>query len=494
MFERISPESAGISSQAVLGFIKTLEKYRLNTHSIIMARGNNIFCEAYYAPFNRDFKHRMYSVSKSFVSVAVGLLAQDGLISLDDKFIKYFPEYTDESKCSPYLAEMTIRDALKMETCNNSQIDWFHSGTDDRTKLYFDYNPDYIPGSFFRYDSPVSYMLGVIVENITGKPFLELLKERFLSDAGFSSDAYCLKCPGGHSFGDSGVMCTSRDLLTMARFVLNGGTWNGKRYMNEDYLLEATRAQCANSLYDIYSYDSLGYGYQIWCAPDGGFAFVGMGQQLALCDRRHDFIFVINSDDQGNAYARTIIYHALYENIIAALGEPLPEDKKAYDDLCKYECSRVLNSCSGEKHSMFAEQLSGSEYILERNPMGIEKFRFDLGADGGTLYYKNAQGDKKLKFGFCRNEFQKFPQKGYSDIVCGVPAPENMYDCAVSAGWLEPQKLRIKVQAIDKYFGILNMAFSFKDKRVVVKAEKTAEAFFDEYQGVAVGVKAQNKQ
>ena len=41
-------------------------------------------------------------------------------------------------------------------------------------------------GSLFRYDSPVSYMLGVIAEKLSGKPFLEFLKERFLIDIGFS--------------------------------------------------------------------------------------------------------------------------------------------------------------------------------------------------------------------------------------------------------------------------------------------------------------------
>ena len=67
MFEKITPEEAGISSKAVLGFIRTLEQYHHCTHSILMARGNKIFAECYYAPFHRDFQHRMYSVSKSFV-------------------------------------------------------------------------------------------------------------------------------------------------------------------------------------------------------------------------------------------------------------------------------------------------------------------------------------------------------------------------------------------------------------------------------------------
>ena len=53
MFRNVSPESIGISSKNVLKFFKTLEKYHFCTHSIIMARGNDIFAEGYYAPFHK---------------------------------------------------------------------------------------------------------------------------------------------------------------------------------------------------------------------------------------------------------------------------------------------------------------------------------------------------------------------------------------------------------------------------------------------------------
>ncbi|MBQ7901190.1 MAG: serine hydrolase, partial [Clostridia bacterium] len=97
MFTNVTPEEAGISSKRVLEFIKTLDSYKLRTHSIIMARGDKIFAEGYYAPFDKDFKHRMYSVSKSFVAMAVGLAEQEGLLSLDDRFMDYFPEYRNEN-------------------------------------------------------------------------------------------------------------------------------------------------------------------------------------------------------------------------------------------------------------------------------------------------------------------------------------------------------------------------------------------------------------
>ena len=93
MFSTVTPEQAGISSRAVLNFVKTLEENHFCTHSIVMARGRDIFAETYYAPFHKDYLHRMYSVSKSFIAVAVGLLLEEGKLSLDDKLhrLRYVP-------------------------------------------------------------------------------------------------------------------------------------------------------------------------------------------------------------------------------------------------------------------------------------------------------------------------------------------------------------------------------------------------------------------
>lgn len=485
-FVRVSPERAGVPSVNVQKFLQRLEDYNLNTHSVLMARGDMIFAECYYAPFTADFFHRMYSVSKSFVGVAIGLLIEDGRLSLDDRFYTFFPEYVGE-EAHEWMKEMTIREALTMETCLPPCGNWFTSGTTDRTAYYFEKAPQHIPGTQFVYDSSVSYMLGVIVEKLTGQPFLEFLKDRVLRETGFSEEAYCIRCPGGRSFGDSGVMCTSRDLLRFARFVLNGGTWGGRRLMNEGYLRQATSRLVANNLYGDRAYDAYGYGYQIWQAPRGGFAFVGMGDQFAICDRETDFIFVITADNQGSSNSRCVIYQALYDLIVTQLGDPLPENAAAFAALTAFEQSRILNAADDCVESPFAEKLNGVTWRLDRNPMGIEWVRFDLAGDEGVLHYQNAQGEKALPFGFGHNVFGKFPETGYSDMVASQPAPGNRYDCAASAEWLEAQKLHIKVQIIDKYFGNCHMMFSFKGDRVAVLMQKTAEAFLNTYQGEAHG-------
>ncbi len=88
------------------------------------------------------------------------------------------------------------------------------------------------------------------------------------------------------------------------------------------------------------------------------------------------------------------------------------------------------------------------------------------------------------------NEFAKFPEDGYSDMVGTEFCPGNKYDCATSGIWTEDKKLRLKVQIIDKYFGNACMIFSFKDSRIAVRMIKNAEAFLSEYNGYAMGERA----
>ena len=66
-----SPESRGVPSEAIISFMDELEKGGLNMHSFMLIRDKTILSECYWPFFSADKKHRMYSVSKSFTSVAI---------------------------------------------------------------------------------------------------------------------------------------------------------------------------------------------------------------------------------------------------------------------------------------------------------------------------------------------------------------------------------------------------------------------------------------
>jgi len=484
MFKTISPEQAGISSKYIYNFIKTLDDYGLNTHSILMARGNDIFAEAYYAPFDAKFNHRMYSVSKSFTSMAVGCAIDDGYFKLDDKISKYFPEYRTFD--DPLQDEATILDQLTMRS-SRQQISTYW-GKPDRAEEYFERTANKIPGTNYFYDSAGSFILGCLVEKLTGKTMLDYMKDKFLREIGFSEESDLLRAPGDKPHCDSGILCTTRDLFTLGRFVANGGTWNGKRYISEQYMRDAVTKQTDNNEKNRFSvYNNCGYGYLIWMLPREGFGFTGMADQLLIYDKATDFMFVITSENMGVPDAtRTLIYHELYKSIIDNIGEPLPEDSESLKQLREYEASRTMICPKGEVTSTWAERINGRTYKVNENPMGITSVKFELDGDTGVFEYENADGINRLKFGMAHYEYGKFPGKRRMSITASV-YEDGQYDCGASAVWCEDSKLQLTARIIDTYLGTMTATFGFKDDRVMITMHRNAQRILDEYEGVAIG-------
>ena len=485
MFKNLSPESVGASSEKLLSFIKMLEDYNFSTHSILMARGEEIFLECYYAPFHKDYLHRQYSISKSFVTLAIGLLEAEGRISLDEPFMKYFPEYRNEN-VSDRFDETTIRDMLTMRSCMVDYGIWW--GGEDRVAAYFTKPSHQIGGTNYSYDSAGAFMLGCIVEKITGKPYLEYVKEKVLSEMGFSAESYCMVAPGGHSHSDSGVMCTARDLLIYARLLMNRGVWNGKRYLSEEFVEAAVAKQADNNLgSSLALHKNHGYGYLIWKLPRDGFAFVGAATQLVICDPKTNFVFVINSENiyrDETVYA--IIMHELYQYIIPTLGEPLSENADSLSALKEHVESAKLVSLEGGVKTNFDKIISGRKYILEDNANGIRYVKFTFKSDSGVMEFEDENGINRLPFGIGYNEFADFPGKKRISNVASQYV-DGAYKCATSAIWCEEKKLHIMSQVIDDHLGNVHIVAGFKDDRVSISMVKHAQRILDNYNGNLVG-------
>ena len=485
-----TPEKKGISSQKIEEFIRKLEARHLSTHDVIIMRGEDIIFENYWAPFNKDFNHRMYSVTKSVLSLAIGFAIDEGYLSLDDKIRDLLPKEAELCRDCENMYELTVKNLLMMSTAKSPE-NWFAARHPDRVKFYFENKKTYSRpgGTTFEYDSPGSFLLAAILERLVGASLTDYLRPRLFDKIGVSKAAKCLKCPGGHSWGDSALICSARDLLLIGKFCINMGAWNGEQLISREYMEAATSKQIDNNTVDIEAFDTHGYGYLFWRTYDNSFFFNGMGCQLCICVPDKDIVFVYNGDNQGNAIAKHIIIDEFYDLIVrTAKDEALSENKDAEVSLSSYAKGLKLyakKSCSGRE---FEEKINGKIFSLDENPMGISKLSFSFTQDVCSLNYRNAQGDKKLLFRIDENEFGIFPEEGYSKDVGSQYAEGNFYKCAASGAWTEPQKLHVKIQIIDEYFGILNMIFSFKDENTVgICMCKTAEDFLNTYQGFATG-------
>jgi CubicO group peptidase (beta-lactamase class C family) len=140
-------------------------------------------------------RFRVASVSKTYTGAAVNKLAQDGKLSLDDKVFGENAILGTEYGTPPYnenLSNMTVRHLL-----THTSGSWGSAtGTD-----VIDYNPSYstkefmdwvlntrpnpkVPGTFYDYSNVGYWIAGRIIEKVSGKSYLNYLKEDLLAGTG----------------------------------------------------------------------------------------------------------------------------------------------------------------------------------------------------------------------------------------------------------------------------------------------------------------------
>lgn len=492
-FDYATPESVGISSDWIINFLERIKVQELPLHSAIIMRHNKICAEAYYAPYTADTLHRMFSITKSFVSMAIGLLEAEGKISLDDHIVDYFPEKQPEGGPYKYTAMMTIRDMLAMTTCHN-QTTYKAAGVTDWVGSFFTVPPTHVPGTNFSYDTSATHTLGALVEKLTGMELLDYLRSRCLDEMEFSKNSYILKDPNGVSLGGSGLCATPMDILKFMVLIANDGKWNGKQLLPAEYVRSARSKQSDTYAKQGTLEELQGYGYQIWLTRNGGYVLFGMGGQLALYVPEKDIYMVTTADAQGRQGGVQLIYDAFWDEIYSKIDKntdeilnssfseenvsdcnSMKENSEAYLHLQEYCKNCKLLSMPGDKFSDIISRINDRVYICDNNSCGVSKIslHFDETAASGSLHYTNATGNHTLDF-------------KVGDNAVGIFPDYNMR-YAASGAWRMSGTFLIKVQIIDSAVGNIYISLNFKEDCITVMFRKIEESLFNEYNGVFSG-------
>ncbi len=483
LFETVSPESLGIPSEGILRFLEKMRAYEFPLHSYIVTRHGKIAAEGYTPPFTRETKHRMYSVSKSFTSVAIGLLITEGRLRLDDTVASFFPEYLPKDP-SPYTLRATVRDLLRMATQNEeTSYDWDDA---DFVKTFFDNSqPKHEPGTIFHYDTAGTTVLMAVVEKITGMRILDYLRP-LLDALEISKDVWCVETPEGRSWTGSGILCTPRDLMKFGQFCLQKGQWNGKQWVDREYMTQATTKQIDITVADS-SYIRDGYGYQFWMLRGGAFACCGMGCQFAFMDPATDSVVILTADTQGINNAEDAIKYAYYDLLDSMSPAPLAENPAAHDALIQYKTFIPMRP--GKTESPVAAKISGVRYVFDENLFHFKWMHAELTKDELILSYEKPNGCFTLRFGLGKWLDFRFPEKYAGRNIARM---DSNYRCLTQAVWESENTLLCKVFSVDDYLGSIRMQLTFKNDTLTVFMVKSAENFFNDYRGYLAGT-AQSK-
>lgn len=92
---RVVPEKKGISSKTLVRLL--IELIKLDSlNSLMILRNGKVWLECWWKPYAPDIPHILFSLSKSFTSVAIGLAQNEGKLSVTDRLVSFFPEYAPD--------------------------------------------------------------------------------------------------------------------------------------------------------------------------------------------------------------------------------------------------------------------------------------------------------------------------------------------------------------------------------------------------------------
>lgn len=473
-FKNVKPEKYGISSAAVKGFEERLTRLGVQMHGYLLLCGKDIVGEKYYTPYGQDTLHRMYSITKSFTSMAVGLLLKQKKIALEDAICDYFPEKLPKEGPHPWCHEMTIREMLTMCTCYASTTFRRYEG-DDWVESFFRVKPDHVPGTVFSYDTSSSHVLAALVEKLTGMDMLDFLRREVLDRLGFSAEAYILKDPQGVSQGGSGLMCTLRDVARAAWLCSHYGMLEGEELLPADFMRQATANQVPTDLQPVLD-EQGGYGYLFWMPRSvpgrehlHGFTMYGMGGQLALCFPELDFCLVTMADTIGNPTGLQMIYDSFYDILFPAVCAGRGE-KEGQDGSAQKEEELRKGTMRGDGILPVEAAVRPERYIFHENPMKWIWLEFDW--KQGKLRFENPDGVRELAFDTEDWRLQNFPG------TC--------YQCGCRGAWKHGHFL-LHCFITDEEQGHVSMDFGWKDERLSVRMVSTGEPFLQYYKGTGSG-------
>lgn len=215
------------------------------------------------------------SMSKTVLSLLIGIAIADRKIALDEEVATILPEFKGSA-----FADATVEDLLRMSSgvaLSNS----YESGADSDNRST---NPIVSPhrnvreflrnktekaaprGTVFQYNGAQTALLGAMLAHRVGKSLTDYLQEKLWVPMGAESKAYWIKNRHGEEGVQGQFVATLRDYARLGYVVMNHGYANGKQIVPEEWIAKMTelRKDKPQPLKPPF------YGLHVWIPQAGG--------------------------------------------------------------------------------------------------------------------------------------------------------------------------------------------------------------------------------
>jgi CubicO group peptidase (beta-lactamase class C family) len=360
---------------------------------LIQQHGKPVYSESFglrdiatKLPMDADTIFRLYSMSKPITSVAAMMLVEDGKLKLDDPLSKYIPAFANVKvgvekrgpegtvtlALEPLDRPITIEDLLR----HTSGLTYGFNGGNLVRKSYAEHdlfsrdltNAEFAaqiaalplaeqPGTQWDYGHSTD-VLGRVIEVVSGKSLFQFQKERLLDPLGMSETEFYVHDeakrpriaepmpddrmisptteirnplqPRKAESGGAGLVGTVGDYARFTQMLLNGGTYQGRRYLNPETvaLMASDHIGPETGIGRDYAYypgatSGFGLGFAVRTSvppntswPLGEYRWDGVAGTFFFIDPKDDMfaIFMVQTPSQRGRIQlelKTLIYQAM---------------------------------------------------------------------------------------------------------------------------------------------------------------------------------------
>ncbi|MER8488855.1 beta-lactamase family protein [Mesorhizobium australicum] len=232
---------------------------RSSTDAVTVMKGGKIIGDWFAPHMEFGARHIIFSISKSVTAIIAGILEGEGVFDPEAPVTDYIPEAAGSA-----YGDASVRHVLDMSVSLDFEEAYLDpesafaryrratlwnpgGGTESLREFILTLQRLAEPhGQTFRYRSPNSDLLGLLLERASGQRFTDLMREKLWLPLGAVSEASVGVDMEGTARAAGGISVTPRDLARIGEMLRQGGTANGHRIVPEAWVRDTTSTGGSN--------------------------------------------------------------------------------------------------------------------------------------------------------------------------------------------------------------------------------------------------------
>lgn len=286
-----------IEHSPAANMLESLAVLHPSVRALVVARANCVAFEYYRKDVSAQTQSAVNSVTKSVLSVLVGIAIDEGYLRLDEKLSEIFPQEFDEN-VDPLARDITVRDLLT-KTEGFEEGGWGHfkvgagaSGKPQIWRWMLNRRVKYPSGAHFRYDGIGSDLLSVVLSATIKQNVADFAKQKLFVPLHIDNYTWHSDTEG-YLHGEYGLYLTARDMAKIGALYLQHGRWGDAQIISDAYVQDSTTKHN-----DGGPPVKAGYGYQWWVRKTNLDAFFAAGKngQVIYVVPKYDLVIAVSAD------------------------------------------------------------------------------------------------------------------------------------------------------------------------------------------------------